>query len=95
MFLSGHQFGPGARDVENEANWSGLMKMVLNAFKKNFDNVDQIKVELIRSLTEAINRMSFCEVKVDINDESFPWPKGHTRLTVFILIQKKINSVVF
>ena len=85
-FVSGHQFGVGDRYVvvENEANWRGVMKRVLHAFDKNFDNnVDQIKNELIRILTESIKARVeadvMVEVEIDIYDESFPRPKGHMR----------------
>ena len=60
------------------------MKRVLHAFDKNFDNnVDQIKNELIRILTESIKARVeadvMVEVEIDIYDESFPRPKGHMR----------------
>ena len=35
-FISGHQLGLGARAVEREANWRGVMKIILDIFEEFF-----------------------------------------------------------
>ena len=75
IFLTGHQSGIGARDVEHGANWRGVMRIILTAFEEHPDNVEKIKADVVKKLSEY----DF-EVTVGIYNESFcPRPKGHMK----------------
>ena len=88
MFMTGHQSGLGARDVEHGANWRGVMRIILTAFEEHPDNVEKIKADVIKKLSESINQklsesinlMNDFKVTVGIYNESFfPRPKGHMK----------------
>ena len=69
--------------------------MVLHAFEKNVDIVDQIKVELIRSLSEIFIHVSGNEAEVGIYDESFPRPKGNMRRVKISLNDQNSTTAEF
>ena len=96
MFMTGHQFGIGARDVEHGANWRGVMKIVLSAFEKNIDNNDMVKVELSKKLTETINLMGGIAVEVGIYEELFfPRPRGHMKRVKICMNDQNSTTVEF
>ena len=96
MLMTAHQFGIGARDVEHGVNWRGVMKIVLHAFEKNFDNSDEVKDELREMLTETITFMGDFEVEVGIYEELFfPGPRGHKKRIKISLNDHLSTSVEF
>ena len=92
MFLSAHQYGFGARDVQYGVNWRTVMRILLGVFEKHFDDISTAKIELCRCLRESFH----LEVEVGIYDELFfPKPRGHMKRVKITMNDQNSTIVEF
>ena len=96
MFMTANQFGLDARDMEKEADWRAVMKMILSEADAAGDDFDKMRSEVRDRLMETLSLTNIIKPSINIFDEPyFPRPKGHMKRIAISLYDRHNTTIEF
>ena len=95
MFMTASQFGLDATDVQREADWRPIMRLILTEADLASDDMERLKIEIRDRLMETVI-LTGNVPSVNIFDEPyFPRPKGHMKRIAISLYDRNNTMVDF